>query len=139
MQCEIFEKIWIEYGTESLPPAAREHLETCASCRALIGETEDIARRLSNLSSAPMPGSVKKAILKKTSNPFYSPDLILNIVTLLGLAVFFGSNLDIILHGIISCTHNLTQLLINSPWYFFPLGGLILGSLIIPPVLRKIL
>ncbi|BFN37800.1 hypothetical protein [Fidelibacter multiformis] len=139
MQCDTFEKIWIEYGTESLPREARKHLESCASCRALIRETEVLANRLDSFSPTPIPNTVKSNILKKIGSPFYSPDLILNLVALLGLAIIFGFNLELILHGIITGTGYLTHFFVSTPWYVFSLGGLIFGSLIIAPVLRKIL
>ncbi|HAE87105.1 TPA: hypothetical protein DCG86_03685 [Candidatus Marinimicrobia bacterium] len=65
--------------------------------------------------------------------------MILNLVGLLGLTVIFGFNLVLFLHGITTGTNYLTQFLTTTPWYIFPTGGLILGSLIIAPVLRKIL
>jgi hypothetical protein len=131
--------MWIKYGSEALPPAGREHLKTCPVCQEMIAETEKITDHLNTLFPPPMPVHVKKTILKKISNPVCSPDWFLNILTLLGLAIIVGINLDILISGLTACTHILTRILLTSPWYFFPATGLVLGLLIITPLLRKIL
>lgn len=139
MQCSTFENMWITYGTEALPPAGQEHLKTCRACRAMIAETEKISDQLNALSPAPMPAYLKRAVLEKISGSVYSPDWFLNIISLVGLAIIVGVNLDVVISGIMTCAGQLTRLLLTTPWYFIPTAGLILSSLIIVPVLRKIL
>lgn len=139
MQCSTFENMWITYGTEALPPAGQEHLKTCPACRAMIAETEKISSRLNALSPTPMPGNLKRAVLEKISGPVYSPDWFLNIISLVALAIIVGVNLDAVISGIMACAGHLTRFLLTTPWYFLPTAGLVLGSLIIMPVLRKII